>query len=101
MEQEIKFIALPTAKQLELMLEDRGQYPVGKEELPVVQRYRAQQWRIVQAQRKAAAIAAEVIRPNEFKDVYWKYRQRVRDARSQFEDECVAIFSEICTKGLD
>lgn len=94
---EIKFIALPSATQLADWMVDNGRESQSR---ALISRYRAQQWRIVQAQRKAATMAAQVMRYNQWRDVNQKYRDRLRDAREKYEDECVSIFSETCTKGL-
>ncbi len=98
---EIKFIALPRRQNLEDMLRDQGRTERGQKQEPnVLHRYDAACWRIQQAQRKAACIAAEVMRPNDFRHAQMDYREQVRHARQKFEDNCVAIFSETCTKGL-
>lgn len=101
MEQEIKFIALPRESDLRRMLEDRGQADKYADRDPsVIQRYRRQLWKLHLAQRSAAVIAVEVMRPHEFRDIKQKRDDRMRAIREQFESECLAVFSETCTKGL-
>ena len=90
---EIRFISLPSAMQLQDQLAPNAPRSI-------IERYRAQQWRILQAQRKAAVIAAEVLRPNDFRRIKQDFQMVLRDAREKFENQAVAIFSEKCTKGL-
>lgn len=95
--EEIKFLALPTASQLERQMRDED-HPIKSRS--IIERYRLQQWRILQAQRKCAVIAVEIMRPQDFRRIHSEYQQAMRDLRARYEDNCVQVFSEKCERGL-
>ncbi|MGH7931015.1 MAG: hypothetical protein ACREQV_24855 [Candidatus Binatia bacterium] len=97
-QEEIKFIALPSVRQLQDQLSRLAGEPV--ENSAILSRYRDAQYRIVFAQRKAAVIACEAFQHRVFEKHQLEYRMRVREARQHFEQACVDSFSETCTKGL-
>lgn len=95
---EIKFISLPSQADLKQNLQ--GSYtPVPNQE-KLLSRYEHAQFGIMTAQRKAAVIAAEIMRPKDFKNVRYEYLDKCRVARVKFEKDCVDIFSELCTQGM-
>lgn len=89
---EIKFISLPSIRDLQ-----RAEPDLNETKL---RNYEAAQFRIMMAQRKAAVIAAEILRPDELRHHRMVYRDACAKARSEFEDKAVGIFSETCTRGL-
>lgn len=98
MNEEIKFLRLPSIIELEHQAErtmENGKLPQTLRE-----RYVRSQWQVYRAQRRAAVVAVEVCRPTQARQLKQEYRFRVEEARAKFEDGCVNEFSEYCTKGL-
>ena len=95
-EQEIKFISLPGYHQLEAAIER----PVEPRHMQKLQSYSGALHRIKEAQRQAAVIAAELLRPQDLYEAKAERRRAVEEARKKYQDAAVAVFSETCTKGL-
>lgn len=101
---EVKFIALPSTEQLRQhtgMLKDHHEDAgVFKCLDATLSRYEQAQWRIYHAQRKAAVIAAEILRPRDMEGPRLEKQHAMQMARAKYEDAALAVFSDTCTKGL-
>lgn len=95
---EVNYIALPSVEDVKRAQARAGQFT--NDENPTLRRYEAALWRIHHQQRKAAVIAAEIIRPQDMRGPKDAYRAAVSVARDTYEQAALKVFSERCTKGL-
>lgn len=95
---EIKYIALPSVEQVK-RAQSQASSTIGDPDRSM-RRYENAIWRMQFQQRKAAVIAAEIMRPQDMREPRHQYRTEVMMAREKYEQAALAVFSEVCTKGL-
>lgn len=96
--QEVRYTSLPSVEDLKQAQARNGQFT--NDENPQIRRYEQVLWRLQYHQRKAAVIAAEVVRPQDMRGPKQDYRVACQMAREKYEQAALAVFSEVCTKGL-
>jgi hypothetical protein len=95
---DIKFTSLPSTDQVVSGMSDQGRSHQQIERL--AETYRNAMFRIQEAQKLAAVIAVQALRPGDWNEINQTRKAMIREANEQARKRALEVFSDYCTRGL-
>ncbi len=95
---DVKFTSLPGSEQVASSMADMGRSMEQTERL--VRRYRFALHQIAEAQKTAAVIAVQALRPGDWESINHTRKEAIRAANEIARKQALDVFSDYCTRGL-